>query len=168
MCKPPKKPLTIEGKSKSYFEYLAELVSPYLKEYNVILSFKGYSETLNGYSNISSKSDKELCELANDLNAWTEYMTDLSSLIQKILLDSETEKIQTIAIASINADAKKVSAGDRIANKENSVVAVRKKRNTLKAFYTAIEEKANFLERAYHHCKQIYDCNIKLKLENRR
>lgn len=157
MAKPPINPLTYNDKKISYFEFLAREVKPYLDEMGINLSFKGYNATIQEYCNINNKDIDALWRLSNDLNVWSEYLSDISNLIQKLLLDSETEKIKTICIASYNADNKKVANGDRLANKDESVIKIRKKRNALKAFYSELESKIIFLDRAYHHCKATCD-----------
>lgn len=166
MCKPPSNPLKYKDKQISYFQYLAMQVAPYLKEYEINLSFAGYQKTLTQYEELDYKNIESVWNLANDLNAWSEYMSDVANVIQKLELDSETEKIQTIAKVSIESDSDKVAKGDRIANKDDRVVSARKKRNALKSFHTQLENKISFLDRAYHHCKSTCDWQYKLQAQN--
>lgn len=166
MSKPPSNPLMYENKQISYFQYLYIQVKPYVESYGINLSFKGYQNTLNEYQNINFKDTNSIWNLANDLNSWSEYMSDVANVVQKLLLDSETEKIGIISKVSIESDSKKVASGDRIANKDERVIAVRKKRNALKSFYSQLESKIEFLERAYHHCKSTYDWQCRSNLQN--
>ncbi|MDF2879472.1 MAG: hypothetical protein K0R54_29 [Clostridiaceae bacterium] len=154
MAKPPLTPLKAEdGKHISYFEKLVRLSSEYLREDGINLSFAGYTETLVDYANLEETDITKAWNLIKDLNAWSEYFSSISNLIQKVYLDSETDKIEVQAIASIEADSVKVANGERLSNKDSKVIRARKKRNTLKAFYDELEAKIRFLERAYYHCK---------------
>lgn len=156
--KPPISPLkNEEGKSISYFEKLADMASVYLKQYDIILDFSGYKETLIDYSNLREDEADIAWRLTKELNAWTEYFTSIANLIQKLHLDAECDKLEIQAIASIQADSTKVANGDRLANRDSNVIAIRKKRNTLKSFYDELEAKSKFLERAYYHCKATCD-----------
>lgn len=154
MAKPPVTPLIIsEDKRISYFEQLARLASDCLKKDGINLSFAGYTETLIEYANLKETELDKAWRLTKELNAWSEYFSSISNLIQKYYLDAETLKMEMQATSSIEADAVKVSNGDRLANKDGRVISARTKRNTLKSFHDELESKIKFLERAYYHCK---------------
>ena len=164
---PPLYPLINKsGKQISYFDKLVEYVSNYLKEDDIYLSFDGYTETILEYNNLKENDFSRAWELTKKINAWTEYFSSISNLIQKLYLDSETTKIETQAIASFSSDSIKVANGDRLANKDSSVVNARKKRNTLKSFYDELESKIKFMERAYYHCKATCDWATKPNQQN--
>lgn len=162
MTKPPVSPLIINGKSMDYFDNLVDMVSPIFKEFGVTLNFEGYKQTIATYSALKEDDFKLAWKLSRDLNMWSEYFSDLSNMVQKLLLDSETDKIEQIAVSSVQADPNKVANGDRLANKDMRVVNIRKKRNSFKAFNSELEAKVRFLERAYYHCKQTCDWNYNL------
>lgn len=166
MAKPPVSPLNINGKPMDYFDNLVEMVSPVFVELGVHLNFNGYKETIATYGNLKDDDAKLAWKLSRDLNMWSEYFADLSNMVQKLLLDSETDKIEQIAVSSVQSDPNKVANGDRLANKDMRVVNIRKKRNSFKAFNAELEAKVRFLERAYYHCKQTCDWNYNSKNNN--
>ena len=47
-------------------------------------------------------------ELTKELNAWSEYFSDIANLIQKKYLDSETEKLEQQSLKSIEHSEKVV------------------------------------------------------------
>lgn len=163
MCKPPVSPLIIEGIPMNYFDNLVEMVRPFFNEINIKLNFDGYKKTIETYSNLDDDDAKLAWKLSRDLNMWSEYFADLSNVVLKLLLDSETDKIEQIAVASFEADNGKVANGDRLANKDKRVVFIRKKRNSFKAFNLELESKVKFLDRAYYHCKATCDWNYNPK-----
>lgn len=144
---------TANGKNISYFEKLARMAQEYVKQDGINLNFAGYTETLIEYANLKEYEIDKAWRLTKELNAWSEYFSSISNLIQKLYLDAETEKMEIQATSSILADAVKVANGERLSNKDPKVIEARKKRNTLKAFYDELESKIRFLERAYYHCK---------------
>lgn len=162
MARPPVSPLHIDGKRMDYFEHLVEMVKPYFNELGISLNFSGYKETIEKYSDLKDDDTKLAWRLSRDLNMWSEYFSDLSNTVNKLLLDSETDKIEQLAVSSYEADSTKVANGDRLANKDMRVVSVRKKRNAFKAFYQELDTKTKFLERAYYHCKATCDWNYSL------
>lgn len=166
MANPPVTPLNIEGKEISYFQKLISLTSGYLKEYKIDLSFEGYMDTVEKYRNLQFDETQKAWELSKELNAWSEYFSDIANLIQKIMLNSETEWLEIQAIKSIQFDSDKVSNGNRFSNKENDVIQKRKKRNALKALYDELQSKVSFLERAYYHCKTTYEIGGKKNIAN--
>lgn len=161
MPKPPVYPLQYEDRGMSYFEKLVRLANEYVSQDGIQLNFAGYTDTLIEYANLTEKDKEKAWNLAKDLNAWAEYFSSIANLIQKLYLDSETDKISTQALASFEADEKKVANGDRLSNKDERVIQVRKKRNTLKAFHQELEAKVKFLERAHYHCKATYDLALR-------
>lgn len=153
MAKPPVLP--IEDK-QDYFDRLIEEVSPYFTTRHLSLKFDGYKATVEEYSNLKS-SDLEKCwELSRDFNMWGEYFSDLKSLVEKLFLDTETEKKKEYATASIVEDSKKVANGDRLANKNPVVIALRRDRNLLQAFISALTSKIDYCYKCHHHCKNTF------------
>jgi len=154
LATPPKNPLTnSNGVNINYFEKLIEISSEYLEKDGIMLNFDGYRETLEDYTTLKENDTSKAWLLIKELNSWSEYFSSVANLIQKLYLDSETDKIETQAIASIEADATKVANGERLSNKDPKVINARKKRNTLKSLHNELESKIKFLERAYYHCK---------------
>lgn len=153
MAKPPVLP--IDGK-QDYFDRLIEEICPYFNTKHLNLKFDGYKATVEDYSNLKS-SDLEKCwELSRDFNMWGEYFSDLKSLVEKMFLDAETEKKKEYATASIVEDSKKVANGDRLANKNPVVIALRRDRNLLQAFITALTSKIDYCHKCHHHCKSTF------------
>lgn len=162
MAKPPQPSIpTTANRAISYFELLAIRTAEVLKGDGIILNFRGYKETIDAYSELNENNGQQAWELARDLNVWSEYFSDIANLIQKLYLDADTEKTETIAIASFEADEKRVTHGERLANKDERVINIRKKRNTLQAFYDALLSKIKFLERAHYHCKATAESKIR-------
>ena len=100
-----------------------------------------------------------LHELAKELNAWSEYCSDIASYIDNIFLDAETSKLQITSEKSIGFSEKNVSAGDRKANTDKDVIIARNKRNALKALYESLISKKDFLDKAFYQCKNISQNN---------
>lgn len=159
MSKPPKLPINFNDQNMDYFDYLVTMVAPYFNEFKIPLDFTGYKELVDVYGNLTNNNTELAWKLSKEINIWSEYISDLSNLTQKLFLDSETDKIEQFSIASYQADKIKVANGERLANKDIAVVSVRKRRNSFKAFSLALESKNKFLERAYHHCKSTCNWN---------
>ena len=53
MIFPPKTPLIRDNKNINYFQQLAILVAPYLKEYGITLNFQGFSDLIEEYQDLS-------------------------------------------------------------------------------------------------------------------
>lgn len=166
MILPPKTPLVRGNRSINYFQQLAMLVSPYLKEYGLVLNFHGFSDVIEEYQNLNFDDIEKAWKLAIAINSWSDYFSSMSNLVQKIMLDSETDWIKVQAAKSISHDIEKVSNGNRFSNKDKEVVKLRKKRNILKAFYDELQAKVRFLERAYYHCKTTYELGQKTHIES--
>ena len=166
MIFPPKTPLTKDNKNINYFQQLAILVAPYLKEYGITLNFQGFSDLIEEYQDLSFTDIEKAWELAMMINSWSDYFSSMSNVIQKVMLDSETDWLKVQAAKSITHDVDKVSNGNRFSNKDAEVVRLRKKRNILKAFYDELQAKVRFLERAYYHCKTTYELGQKTHIES--
>lgn len=152
MAKPPILPI---DNKKSYFDRLIEEVVPFYSKQGINLSFEGFKDTLEKYSNLDNTDYDSTWKVGKELNMWSEYLSDIFALNEKYLLDSETEKRKEYAISSSNTDGA-VSKGDRNAEKDPLVIKARKTRNLLKSFSTALEKKIDFCNTSYHHCK--YTC----------
>lgn len=153
MASPPTNPIELEGKKISYFKKICLASQIHLREDNIRLNFDGYEETIEDYKSLKEQDLSKAWELTKELNAWSEYFSDIANLIQKKYLDSETEKLEQQSLKSIEHSEKVVSAGDRHANTSRDVINARKKRNILKSLYDELVSKTKFLERAYYHCK---------------
>ena len=154
MSMPPEFPLEKDGKKFSYFDMICEEAKKYLPE--ISLKFDGYQDTVDRYKMVMEDDKPENYQLSVELNAWSEYFSDLSNYIQNKYLDAETEKIQIQSIKSIENSSTSVSAGDRHANTTSEVISSRKKRNALKALYDALVAKQEFTEKAFYQCKNNY------------
>lgn len=159
MAKPPISPVKLNKEELSYFDVLVKEVQPYFDDINIRLSFDGYKDTVKRYRDLKQNNMNEAWEIAKEFNMWSEYFSEVCSLTQKLFLDAETEKIEKIAIISTNRDNKNVSNGERLANKDEVVISVRRKRNCLQAFFNELELKIAYLERAYYHCKSTVELN---------
>lgn len=150
---PPKNPVEkTDGASCTYLEKIYEIVKPYLAQYKISLNLKGYKETCDSYFDLTQSDGEAAWKLAQQLNAWSQYISSYANLIQDIYLDAETDKISIQSEKSIEF-SEKVAAGDRYANTKDEVIAARKKRNALKSLYDAMTAEVAFLERAFYACK---------------
>lgn len=149
--RPPELPI---NNTEDYFDKLLHEVSSYFDDKNIALNFNGFKETVKEYSTLNPTDFNECWRLSRDFNMWGEYFSNLKALTEKLYLDIETEKKREFACASIKEDSNKVANGDRLANKNLDVVALRKNRNTLKAFITALDSNIEFAYKAHHHCKE--------------
>ena len=161
MPRPPKNPLNFKGKEMTYFERLILSCSKYLEEDGIYLNFEGYKETISEYSSLKENEIDKAWRLTKELNAWSEYFSEIANLIQKQYLDSETEKIEIQSSKSIE-HSDKVATGDRFANTQAEVIYSRKKRNALKSLYEELLSKIKFLERGYYHCKSTCEWHNKI------
>lgn len=153
MAKPPVLPI---DDKQDYFDKLIEEIEPYFTKNGLGLKFEGYKDTVQAYSDLKS-SDLDKCwELSRDFNMWGEYFSDLKALVEKLFLDAETEKKKEYATASLAEDSKKVANGDRLANKNPTVIALRRDRNLLQAFITSLTAKIDFCYKCHHHCKNTF------------
>lgn len=164
MPNPPKFPLKQNNQDITYFTFLVNSVSSVFAEHGIELNFDGYDATIDNYKNLKHDDFKSAWELAQELNAWTEYISSIRSNARKLLQDTETEKLSTLATASVLADSSRVSNGDRLANKDESVIAIRRKRNAVEAFCDELDAKIEFLERAHYFCKTTCDWQQKAAL----
>ena len=162
MSRPPTNPIIQNGESISYFEKLIMLCSEHLKEDGIVLNFSGYKETIEEYSNLEEADIETAWKLTKELNAWSEYFSEIANLIQVKYLDSETDKIEMQSLKSIEHSDKTVSAGDRYANTTKEVIYTRKKRNALKSLHEELNAKIRFLERGYYHCKSTCEWHNKI------
>lgn len=153
MARPPVYP--ING-TEDYFDKVITNITNYFGEDKINLDFSGYKETVIAYGELELSDPQKCFELSVSFNMWGDYFSNLKSLTEKMYLDAETEKKREFASSSITEDAVKVANGDRLANKNPNVVSIRKKRNDLKAFLTAIDAKIDFCYKAHHHCKDIF------------
>lgn len=161
---PPEKPINRNGKDVTYFEIITREASPHLKDYGIALNFEGYFDTIEKYKKLSLDQLDEAWKLTLELNAWSEYFSEVSNVVQRILLDSELEGTKLQAYKSISHDSEKVSNGNRFSNSDTDVINVKKKRNAIKAFYDELGAKISFVERAYYHCKATYEMGSKARM----
>jgi hypothetical protein len=151
MILPPKNP--VNGKY-SYFDVLCRDAQKHLPD--IRLNFEGYSELIDEYVVLSDLDTEKNYEMSKAFNAWFEYFTEITNVIQNRYLDAETEKLQIMSEKSILASEKNVSAGDRRANTDPDVIIARKRRNVLKSLYDALSSQQEFCEKAFYQCK--YNC----------
>lgn len=157
MAMPPNAPLKHGEQNLTYFQYLAILAAPILRDEDISLNFSGYIETINDYKKLGIMEWKKALELSKEINAWSEYMSEISNSIQKIYLDIDLRANETQALSSIKYDPDKVSNGNRLAYQDVSMLNEQKKRHILKALNDELSSKVRFLERAFYHCKSIGD-----------
>ena len=163
MARPPVNPLSHNGNEISYFERLILLNKKYLEEDGIYLNFNGYKETIDEYTTLKENEIEKAWRLTKELNAWSEYFSEVANLIQLKYLDAETDKIEVQSLKSIENSGTSVSAGDRYADTTTEVIYSRKKRNALKSLYEELISKIKFLERGYYHCKSTCEWSNKLK-----
>ena len=141
------------GETISYFESLIEVVRPIFESEGIALNFQGYNELIKDLNSLESEEFDKSWRLARETNAWSEYISDLLGNAKRVLKNAESEKIATLAKASNDADKDKVSNGDRLASKDDRVIAIRIKRNNLEAFVWTLTAKIDFLNRSHYFCK---------------
>jgi len=157
-------PPVFNNKNKvSYFEVLLNDAKEILLENNLYIDLTGYKETMEKLLNLKMKDYDSAWELCQELNAWSDYLSDIRSNCKKILNNLEADKMSIIAEASINADSTKVSNGDRLANKDKSVVDIRKKRNIMESLCNLLDAKIEYMERAHYVCKKTFEIAQNIK-----
>lgn len=169
MARPPLNPIMLKDKDKEietdYFGFLARTVKPIVKKYDMTLNFAGWQDTKLDYANLKDGDVKLAWKVMEEMNLWADYFSSCTNTIQKLFLDSETEKIEIQAIASNEADNVKVANGERLANKDHRVVTARKDRNGLKALYEDLQAKVKFCERCHYQAKSMYDVYTRSMLQ---
>lgn len=163
MARPPLTPIKIVGKDNKqdketdYFGFLALQVNPIVKKYDMSLNFEGWQNTKLDYANMTDGNYTIAWKVMEEMNLWADYFSSCANVVQKLFLDSETDKIEIQAIASAEADTTKVANGDRLANKDKRVIDARKDRNGLKALFEDLQAKVKFCERCHYQAKSMYD-----------
>lgn len=150
-------PIFKNENNQSYFDALLESAKPILVENKLIVDVNGYKETINSLANLKLTDYNAAWTLSLELNAWSDYLSDIRSNCKRILNNLEAEKMSTIATASLSADKVKVSNGDRLANKDEKVVEIRKKRNTMESLCELLDSKIAYMERAHYLCKKTFE-----------
>lgn len=150
-------PPVLKNKDSSYLNILLKNAEEILKENGLIIDLTGYYETMLKLYSLEMSDVAGAWELSMELNAWSDYLGDIRSNCKKILSDLEAEKMSTIAAASLSADKGKVANGDRLANKDEKVVQIRKKRNTMQSLCDLLDSKVIYLERAHYMCKKTFE-----------
>lgn len=150
-------PPVLRDKNKSYLKILLSSAEEILKENGLIIDLTGFDETIQKLYTLKMSDIPSAWELSMELNAWSDYLGDIRSNCKKILSDLEAEKMSTIATASLTADKGKVANGDRLANKDEKVVQIRKKRNTMQSLCDLLDSKVIYLERAHYMCKKTFE-----------
>lgn len=173
LAKPPLTPIKIKKSNDSeelvemdYFVFLARTVNPIVNKYDMALNFAGWQETKLNYSNLSDGNYTLAWKVMEEMNLWADYFSSCANLVQKLFLDSETDKIEMQAIASAEADTVKVANGNRLADKDKRVINARKDRNGLKALYEDLQAKVKFCERCHYQAKSMYDLYTRFVLQN--
>lgn len=156
------------GCKKSYFEFLLDEASPILIDYKFQIDITGYAQTVEKLNKLTLHDYASSWELSLELNSWSDYLSDILSNCRCILRNLETEKMAKVATASANADSNKVANGDRLANKDEAVISIRKKRNCIESLCELLDSKIQFLERSHYLCKKTFEWNQTVgKYENR-
>lgn len=164
MVMPPKKPLILNGVEMDYFDRLIEDVAPIFKLYNVELDFSGYDELKDLYESCDSDDSHTLWHLAKAFNTWEDYFIECLSVTQKLLLDAETTKKEVQANKSIELDPVKVANGDRLADRSEELVTMRKNRNAFQAVYDLLKNKQKSAQNGYYLCKKAYELRTQMEL----
>lgn len=172
MARPPLNPIRLKEKDSDkeiemdYFAFLARKVNPIVQKYDMNLNFAGWQDTKLDYANLKDADVKMAWKVMEEMNLWADYFSSCSNTIQKLFLDSETEKIEIQAIASNEADNVKVANGERLANKDKRVVTARMDRNGLKALHEDLQAKVKFCERCHYQAKSMYDVYTRSMLQD--
>lgn len=136
-----------------YFEQLLKAAEKTCAEQGIILDFTGYDDLIEKLKNFKIDDTKMAWQIAQECNAWCEYIGDIKAVIKRELADAETDKKSVISKASTAADSVKVANGERLANGNAEVVSIRKKRNMLEALYDMLEDKLNFLIQSHYFAR---------------
>ncbi len=151
-------PLVFRNKNGcSYFEVLLNEAKPILEQRGLIADIEGFEETMNSLNSLTISDVALAWKLCAELNAWSDYLSDMRSNCNKILKDLEVEKKLIVAEASLKADKGKVANGDRLANKDKDVVKVRKDRNVIESLVELLNAKIEYLERGHYLCKKTFE-----------
>ena len=165
MVMPPKKPLILNGVEMDYFDRLIEDVAPIFKLHQIDLDFAGYDELKDLYESCDPDDAHTLWHLAKAFNTWEDYFIECLAVTQKLLLDAETTKKEVQATKSIELDPVKVANGDRLADRSEELVTMRKNRNAFQAVYDLLRNKQKSAQNGYYLCKKAYE--LKTQRDNR-
>lgn len=164
MVMPPKKPLVLNGVEMDYFDRLIEDVAPIFNLYQVELDFSGYDELKDLYESCDPDDAHTLWHLAKAFNTWEDYFIECLSVTQKLLLDAETTKKEVQANKSIELDPAKVANGDRLADRSEELVTMRKNRNAFQAVYDLLKNKQKSAQNGYYLCKKAYELRTQMEV----
>lgn len=164
MVMPPKKPLLLNGVEMDYFDRLIEDVAPIFKLYQVELDFEGYDELKALYESCDPDDAHTLWHLAKAFNTWEDYFIECLAVTQKLLLDAETTKKEVQAKKSIELDPVKVANGDRLADRSEELVAMRKNRNAFQSMYDFLRNKQKSSQNGYYLCKKAYELRTQMEM----
>lgn len=163
MAMPPSAPLKVGEDNMTYFQYLAILARPIIEKEdpNVRLVFTGYFDTVEEYKDLGIMEWKKALKLSKEINAWTEYFSEISNLVQKVFLDIDLKYNEKQAIISISHDPQYVTNGNRLAYQDMELIRMERERNVVKSLNDELRTKVRFLERAFYHCKSIGEAGQK-------
>lgn len=148
-----------------YFEQLLKNVEKPCKERGIILDFTGYDDLVERLKNFTIDNLNEAWEISKECNAWCEYFGDIKAIIQQELANIEADKKSIISASSVKADSAKVANGERLANSDPEVVAIRKKRNSFEALLGLLEDKLQFLIQSHYFARSTCDWSQKCLTE---
>ena len=155
--------MAMPPRNNNYFNLLLNNTKEILEEYGVYIEIGDYEKTIKKLESLSLSESNKAWNLAMELNAWSDYFSDIRSNCKKILADLEADKMAAIATASYSADNKKVANGDRLANKDDSVIQARRKRNAVESLCELLDSKIAFLERSHYVCKKTFELSQQIK-----
>lgn len=165
---PPRNLLDNGKEILSYFQLLLFDAAEPLKKYGLSVDITGYEEMINEFETLRLEDYLKAWDMSQELNAWSDYLSDIRSNCKRVLRDIETDKMSLKAEASELADKTKVANGDRLANKDKTVISIRKERNAVEALCDLLDAKIQFLERAHYMAKKTFEWNQNVSQESKK
>lgn len=133
------------------FQDLAKVISHYLEDDGLSLTFQGYNDTVSHYFKLDDNNLPDAFLLMTQCNLWSNYLADVEGIIQAKTLDLITQ------IDGMEALEDKKKPDD---NLESSIEYLTRVHKQFTLFYKQVANHRNFFERAYLHCFKVYSRGI--------
>lgn len=133
-----------------------------MKDYNINLNFKGYTNTVNLFYNLEIDDNHESWFLQKELLLWESYFSSLIDVLMYIKSDLETIYNQSFVKLSIFHSEIDINIGNTLANKNISIQRYYKKIQILSTYIKELELQRKTVLKAFYQCKLTYKNSLKI------
>jgi hypothetical protein len=133
------------------FQDMAKKINFYLKEENLNLNFKGYTETVLRYFRLQDHDLYEIYQVMTECNLWSNYMADVENFIQVKTLELQVETDR------LNACLNKKVPDEQL---ELEIRKSKWKAKEFSIFHKQVIAQKIFFEKSFWHCYKLYGKGI--------